>query len=371
MSISQEHTSTFQPRSAEAGIGPGLAGTVVVDELPADRSAAWDAYVLAASEATFFHRIGWMRVVREVYGHQPRYLVAREPASERIRGVMPLFAVSGPFTGRALISVPYAVSGGAIADDLAIEGQLVTRAQQEADRLGARYLELRKAAPGDRLIVRDHYYGFRTTMPCDPEAVLGRFPRKARAEIRKARDQYHLTARFGPDLLNTFYGLYVRSLRRLGSPAHSWRFLKRLLAEFGDDCLVEVVDHEGTPVAGVLAFRFRDQILPYYAGIDDRYNQFNTSNFLYFALMEQAVRLGLRVFDFGRTRRDNVGGCQFKINQGFEPELLRYCYYSPRGLEPPDLRPSNAAFSRSQATWRRLPLRVVGPLGGLISRWLP
>jgi FemAB-related protein (PEP-CTERM system-associated) len=371
MSISQDQTITCQSRSAEGRNHSALAETVAVEELPAELPDAWDAYILAASDATFFHRIGWMRVVREVYGHQPIYLVARMRDSQRICGVLPMFDVWGPFTGRALISVPYAVSGGAIADDLAIESQLVARAQEKAKRLNVRYLELREDSPGDQLIIRDHYYGFRTTLPKDPEAVLGRYPRKARAEIRKARDQYQLTTRFGPDLLEIFYALYIRSLRRLGSPAHSWRFLKRLLDEFGNDCVVEVVDREGTPVAGVLAFRFRDQILPYYAGIDDRYNQFNISNFLYFALMEQAVRLGLRVFDFGRTRRDNVGGCQFKINQGFDPEPLRYCYYSPQGFEPPDLRPSNAAFSRPQAIWRRLPLPVVGPLGGLISRWLP
>ncbi len=345
--------------------------TVEIEELAADRHAEWDAYVGAAPGATFFHRAGWMRAVRDIYGHRPRYFVAREPGSGKVRGVLPLFSVSGPLTGRALVSIPYAVSGGAAADDAGIEAQMVGRARQEADRLGSPYLELRKDSPGEGLAKREYYFGFQTTLPSEPEAVLGRYPRKARAEIRKARDQHGLTARFGPDLLAPFYDLYVRSLRRLGSPGHSRRYFLRLIEEFGEDCLVEVVSQGDTPVAGVVSFRFRDQILPYYAGIDDRYNRLNTSNYLYFALMEHAVGLGLRVFDFGRTRRDNTGGCQFKINQGFEPEPLRYSYYSPRGVEPPDLRPSNAAFSRSRALWRRLPVRVAGPLGGLVSRWLP
>ena len=53
-----------------------------------------------------------MRAVRDIYGHRPRYFVAREAGSGRLRGVLPLFAVSGPLTGRALVSVPYAVAGG-------------------------------------------------------------------------------------------------------------------------------------------------------------------------------------------------------------------------------------------------------------------
>ena len=246
------------------------------------------------------------------------------------------------------ISIPYAVSGGVVADHAGIEAQLVVTAQREAERHKVRYLELRSESLGDRLTVRDHYFGFRTTLPSEANQVLDRFPRKARAEIRKARDQFKLTARFGHGLLETFYRLYVRSLRRLGSPGHAWKFFRRLIDEFGADCLVEVVYHQDTPLAGVMSFRFRDQILPYYAGIDNRFSRMNPSNYLYFALMEHAVGLGLRIFDFGRTRRDNAGGCQFKINQGFEPEPLSYSFYSPQGHELPDLRPSNSAFSRSQ-----------------------
>lgn len=352
-------------------ITQSLIGSVSVDELPSGNWTEWDAYLSAAPRATFFHQSGWMRVVRKVYRHQPRCLVARESPSGRIRGVLPLFTVSGPLTGRALISIPYSVSGGVAADDELAEHRLIDRAKQEADSLGARYLELRSESRCEDFVLKDQYFGFRKSLPEDPGQVLGLIPRKARAEIRKARDQFKLTARFGHDLLNTFYNLYVRSLRRLGSPGHSHRFLRCLIEEFGDDCVVEVVYHEGVAVAGVLSFRFRDQILPYYAGIDDRFNHLNTSNFLYFSLMEHASRLGLRVFDFGRTRRDNLGGCQFKINQGFDPDLLIYSYYSPNGRDFPDLRPSNAAFSRPQAVWRRLPLPVAGILGSVVSRWLP
>jgi FemAB-related protein (PEP-CTERM system-associated) len=282
-----------------------------------------------------------------------------------------MFVVTGPLTGRALISTPYAVNGGIAADSVDVEACLVAEAQRRAEKLGAGYLELRNTVDHGAFALREHYYSFRAALPESPEHVLGRFPRKARAEIRKARDQFKLTARFGHELLGTFYSLYVASLRRLGSPGHSFGFLRRLAKEFGDDCLVQVVSHEGTPVAGVMSFRYRDQVLPYFAGIDEKYNRLNSSNFLYFALMEYAVSLGLKVFDFGRTRRDNRGGCQFKVNQGFDPEPLTYSYYSPGGVKAPDLRPSNGSFSSVQKVWRRLPMTVAGPLGGIVTRWLP
>src|SRR5205823_13516976 len=128
----------------------------------------------------------------------------------------------------------------------------------------------------------------------------------------------------------------LRSLRRLGSPPHSRRFFRQLLEAFGERCIVQVVFRESEPVAGCVSLVFKNQILPYFAGIDDRFSRLNTSNYLYYALMEHAVGRGLEVFDFGRTRKDNEGGCQFKINQGFEPEPLDYSFFVRRG-ELPDL----------------------------------
>ena len=43
----------------------------------ADRSA-WDAFVDKTPEATFFHRFGWRRVLREAFGHQPHFLLAEQ-----------------------------------------------------------------------------------------------------------------------------------------------------------------------------------------------------------------------------------------------------------------------------------------------------
>jgi FemAB-related protein (PEP-CTERM system-associated) len=297
--------------------------------------------------------------------------MATSPTDGTVCGVLPLCLVRGPFTGRALISSPYAVYGGVLANTPATAAELIGRAKRRAEELKARYLELRQR---DRLEGFDdqcHYYTFRKRLPSKPEQVLGSFPRKARAAVRQAIDRHGLTCKFGPELLDTFHRLYAICLRRLASPGHSKRFLRQLVAEYGERCVVQVAYHEGIPVAGVLSLCFRDQVLPYFAGIDDRYSRLNTSNFLYYSLMVHAVELGLEVFDFGRTRQDNEGGCQFKINQGFQPEPLHYSFYAPGGKAIPDLRPSNPKFSMAQAVWKRLPLPVAAHAGGMVTRWLP
>lgn len=334
-------------------------------------SSHWDDYISRSPAGSPFHELAWLQAACDSYGHAPQNLMAVSEATGEVCGVLPLCLVRGPLTGRALVSSPYAVYGGVLADTPAAERELLDAAKRLADDLHVRYLEVRQGAPLDGFVNQCHYYTFRKRLPDRPEDVLGTFPRKARAAVRQAIDRHKLSTQFGPELLDTFYQLYVASLRRLASPAHSRRFLSRLLKNFGERCLVQVVYREQTPVAGVLSLCFQNQVLPYFAGIDERFSRLNTSNYLYYSLMEHAVRLGLNEFDFGRTRQDNEGGCQFKINQGFEPQPLHYAFFSPSGQYPPDLRPSNPRFSAARAVWQRLPLPVAARAGALVTRWLP
>jgi FemAB-related protein (PEP-CTERM system-associated) len=344
---------------------------VQVVELRPELHDAWQDYVGRSATTTVFHELGWMQAVQGTYGQRPYYLLATSPTHNEIRGVLPLFQVSGPFTGRALVSVPFAVYGGVAADDAAAEDALLTQARQLVQCTRGRYAEFRQPLRADGFAVKSHYFTFRTRLPKNAKDVLGRYPRKSRAAIRQAIDKFGLRAEFDQQLLGEFYRTYVRSLRRLGSPPHSLGFFRRLINGYGDRCLVQMVYKDKEPVAGCISLIFKNQMVPYFAGIDDRYSRLNTSNYLYFTLMERAVSLGLEVFDFGRTRRDNEGGCQFKINQGFEPEPLDYAFYAADGAEPPDLRPSNPKFSLAQAVWRRLPLKGVSLLGGFLTPWLP
>lgn len=342
---------------------------VQICELQPDQEQAWQDFVLQTGCASPFHEIGWKHAVERVYGHRPRYLVAQ--SRDQIVGVLPLFEVKGPFTGRALISVPYAVYGGASSNNHEIDMLLYDSARELADGLSVKFAEFRTADPVDGLVSRPDYVTFRKRMPDDAKDVLDSYPKKARAAIRHAISKFHLQSFFGHELLDAFYRLYAVSLRRLASPPHAKSFFEKLLEEFGSRAIVQVVYQQRVPIAGVFSFQFQNQILPYWAGIDAQFNHMNSSNFAYYSLMEHAVGLGLEIFDFGRTRTDNEGGCSFKRNQGFDPFPLNYCTYSPSGETPPDLRPSNRKFSAAQEVWKRLPLGLVTLSARTVTRWLP
>jgi len=52
-----------------------------------------------------------------------------------------------------------------------------------------------------------------------------------------------------------------------------------------------------------MSFYFRDEVVPYYGGGVDAARAVAGNDFMYWELMRRACERGLKVFDFGRSKR--------------------------------------------------------------------
>jgi hypothetical protein len=90
---------------------------------------------------------------------------------------------------------------------------------------------------------------------------------------------------------------------------------------------------------------------------------------LYATLMEEAVKRGVRTFNFGRS---SPGGSShhFKQQWGGRDIPLPWAYWSSRGVSG---TPSadNPTYRFATAAWRRLPMGVANRLGPVLARQLP
>ena len=329
---------------------------------------AWDAFVLNQPQGTAFHQLAWSKSVHAAYGHQPMHLTAWR--DDRLVGVLPLLLVKSVFVGRVLVSIPYATYGGILAETPDAADSLLTAAQAQAVEVDAAYLELRHRDPsGLALTEIGHYDTFRKQLPSDPAEVLAGLPKKARAAARHGLSE--LSVEIGPDLLDDVYGLYVRTMRRLGSLNYRKGFFRQLQAAYGDEAVCLVVRQGKRTVAGVISFVFRDEIVPYFSGSNATGRASSASNVMYVKLMEYAVQRGLKWFDFNRTRRDNHGPHAFKRHLGFEPTPLHYQISLNTAQRPPELTPSSKKFALASKVWRRLPLCLTRPMGSVVTKWVP
>lgn len=325
----------------------------------------WDRFVHDCPAATFFHRAGWQTLMEHVFHHPSHFLYAERAG--RIEGVLPLAHVNSRLFGNSLVSLPFAVYGGVAADTVDAADRLEQEAQTLAINLGVDHLELRNIdARHPDWPTQDLYVTFRKSLAEDEDANLLAIPRKQRAMVRKGIKN-GLKSHIDADV-DRFFALYADNVRRHGTPALSKRYFQALQQVFGRDCeLLVVTGTDGKALSGVLSFYFRDEILPYYAGDDLAARDLAANDFKYWELMRRALGRGVRVFDYGRSKR-GTGPFAFKKNWGFEPRPLHYQYQLYRRTAIPQNNPTNGKYRLLIAAWKRLPLAVANRLGPHIVR---
>jgi FemAB-related protein (PEP-CTERM system-associated) len=350
--------------------------TLVIRPLDPAAAPAWDRFVLAHPDGTFFHRAAWQGVIAAAFGHRTHYVFAERDGA--ITGVLPLGQVKSFLFGNTLIAAPFGVYGGPLAADAETAAALIAHAAalRPGTRAGAVELRYRDSpAPQDAAALDAAgwlgrpglYVTFRKPIVADDEANLKAIPRKQRAMVRKGI-QRGLASVVDRDT-DRLHRIYAESVRNLGTPVFPRRYFRLLAAAFGEDCDVLTVLDDGAPIASVLNFYFRDEVLPYYGGGTAEARQRAGNDFMYWEVMRRAAARGCRVFDFGRSK-EGTGSYAFKRNWGFEPTPLHYRFLIAPGAAVPELNPLNPKFRLFIAAWKRLPLPVANMLGPQIVRGL-
>ena len=335
--------------------------------LEAASEPAWDAFVDAMPAGTFFHRAAWRRLIAEEFGHLTFYTYAERDGA--IVGVLPLVQMKTLLFGNTLTSVPFCVYGGPLAADTDAATALADYAASLLPETGASAVEFRHREPvaSDWTERPDLYVTFRKPIVADNEANMKAIPRKQRAMVRKGI-QNGLTSVVEHDATR-LHRIYAESVRNLGTPVFSRRWFMSLMHRFRDCADIVTILHGDRPVASVMNFYFRDEVLPYYGGGTFAARQVAGNDFMYWEVMRRAADRSCRVFDFGRSKL-GTGAFSFKHNWGFEPAKLPYRYKLAPGHEIPDHNPLNPKYALFIAAWKRLPLPVANAIGPHLVRGL-
>jgi FemAB-related protein (PEP-CTERM system-associated) len=341
--------------------------TVTVETLTAQEKDRWDRYVQQAPGATFFHRAGWQAVLERAFGHRTFFLYALQDGE--IVGVLPLAQIKSKLFGNTLSSLPFCVYGGIVADNELAQEALRKEACRLAESLKVGALEFRCInASGANWPVKELYYTFRKTIDPSDDVNLKAIPNRQRAMVRKGLKE-GLCSEWDEGT-ERLYRVYSESVRNLGTPVFSSKYLRILREEFADDCSVLMITHEGQDVAAVMSFYFRDEVIPYYGGSTAAARSLKGVNHvMYWELMRLCAAQGYRLFDFGRSKA-GTGPFSFKKNFGFEPQPLPYEYYLVTSSAIPDVNPLNPKYRLMINTWSKLPLPVANFVGPFLARSL-
>ncbi|MEW6990599.1 FemAB family XrtA/PEP-CTERM system-associated protein [Colwelliaceae bacterium 6441] len=328
---------------------------------------AWDEYVMSHDDGTFFHLSGWQTVIENSFSHPCYFLFAKQ--NDKICGVLPLVEIKSALFGHALVSTPFCVYGGVIADDQEIQTALEKEAVTIAEKLNVDHLELRyRTEQQNEFILKQAHCTFGCEIAQDAESILAKVKKKQRAVIRHSlkNELSHSVTKN----ISDFYHLLSQSYRNLGTPIFKKAYFQNLINVFGDNVDITLIkDQSGQPSNAVMNFYFKESVLPYYGGGNADARFIKSADYMYYQVLCHARERGCHWYDFGRSKNDS-GPFKYKKNWGMEPKPLYYYYHLVKAKELPNLSPNNPKYKMFINMWQKLPLKVSQFLGPFLSKYL-
>lgn len=339
--------------------------------------AQWSPRLAEQAQSCFSYQSAWHALIARLYGYTVIPL-ATTNAEGRITGFLPLCALSSPLTGKRLVSLPFSDHCPLLAEDEQSAGELIEQAVQQALMRKARYLELR---PGMSEIIErrvdfikgDLYVRWLLSLESDPASVWSKLRKPVQRQVIKAQ-KMGVQARFAANReeVEHYYRLHLLTRsKKQGMPAQPRGFFYGLWDAFAANDAMQILlaEHEGKVIAGMVLLAAGDTIRYAYGASDERYLQLSPNNLLMWTAIEWACTHGYQTLDLGRTARDNEGLMEYKRRWGAEMEPLPYYYYPH--IDGLAATPEHSRkFQLLTSCWRKLPLQVSGPLGGILYKHL-
>ena len=326
--------------------------------------ASWNEFVDSQPDSQLGHRYEWRRVFEKAYGKRCVYLAARRDGEWL--GVLPLVHLKGPLASNRWISLPYLDHAGILARDAEAAGRLVQTAIDLAGKTGAEGIEVRRLSPeGIGSIERSTLL---LELPESSEALWKSFKPKVRNQVRKAEKHGLRTERGEPRHWESFYGVFCKNMRDLGSPVHGRRFLSEVRDSFGERARLYVtLDERERVVGGAIALVSGSSVtVPWASSLREVFS-WCPNHSLYWKILSESTDEGARCFDFGRSWYRS-GTYRFKTQWGAQPRPLDWAAFDTEGHPRAvgGLRPTE--HGRIVGIWSRLPLCLTNFVGPLIRR---
>jgi CelD/BcsL family acetyltransferase involved in cellulose biosynthesis len=331
--------------------------------------AQWRAFVAGHPDAMPFHHPDWASLVAECYGFHAFAVVAAD-ATGTIAAGIPLVEVRHLRSRPKWVALPFTD----FCPPLVTDGgpDLAAALTTAARSAGVRRIEVRAPLAGattQEPVAVKHVL----RLDADPARTFDRFHRSQVHRNIKRAEREGLTVRQADrreDLLDTFYGLHLRTRHRQGVPVQPRRFFRLLWDRAISTGLgsVLVVEAAGQPVAAAVFLSWNGTVIYKFGASDQRFWSLRPNHLLFWHAIRAACERGDQWFDFGRTDLGNEGLRAFKGSWGAREEQLDY---SALGTPSRSAAQSDGLATRALGTViRRGPALLCRATGEVLYRYV-
>ncbi|GLR70926.1 FemAB family XrtA/PEP-CTERM system-associated protein [Agaribacter marinus] len=333
----------------------------------------WDEYVSTQPSATPYHLFAWGEAVERAYGFKCHRFAVTE--NRQYVGILPVVEMRTMTGKKHFCALPYCDVGAHISNSDAIALTLKDALFKAAKKLAITDIELRASEyelltldavrPGEKVRMQ-------LSLPDSEDALMAQFKSKLRSQIRKA-EKNGLTYKTiqcnesNDGHVSDFYDIIAKNMRALGSPVHAKQWYQAICSKYGKNAYIALVYSEDVAVGAAIVLKAGNKAsIPWASTLAD-YNRLAPNMLLYWAVLSEATKQEIAIFDFGRSTVSE-GTYNFKKQWGCQP--MRLDWQSFENEEQCVTAHVNKSKSRERIenVWRKLPLQMTNFLGPKIRK---
>jgi len=339
----------------------------------------WDSYVEKHSQSRFCHLFAY-RCIQRAYGYIPRYFAFLRGGE--IVGVLPAFETASLLFGKRLVSQPYTEYGGMLLNCDVTSAEFAEIAEGlgeflHANRLLAIEMHGRQGILSDSLGAsfreeNAHEYAYLSLDRPIEEIWKKVVTYQVRKALQRAeRSGIRVEQKTDPGTIrNTFFPLYLHSMKRLGVPPHTIKYYLECYAAFAGRMQIFWAIRDNTPITGLLGFSCGRRVNVINIVSDERYWEERPNDLVHWEYIKWAHNQGFEYFDFGSVRYEG----QRRYKQKWGCQIEPHAYYFLSGSERKEVSTFNSSSSgmkKSSDLWARyVPGSVAKAVGPFLRKQL-
>ena len=346
---------------------------LTIEELHSGNRQEWDNFVNSHPEGRFSQLAGYKDVVEKTFNYKPSYWLFRGKG-RKVKAVFPLFIKKSWLLGNKIVSQPFCEYGGPLGSNLTEEDAVLVRSRLHAllEEHRVPFLEVH----GGLGLPQDSMKSLLLEKPLHQYAVLRltssdevwdkKLDRMVRKAVRKSqRSELECTQQTNEKTIKeTFYPLYLCSMKKFGTPPHPLSFFLYCLQYLPEYMKLFTVRYQDETIAALLGFVTGKRVHIIITASNEKHWDKRPNDLAHWEFVKWACDNGYEYFDFGPVRY--AGQRQFKEKWGVDLFDYSYFYLSRQGNELPQIDAYSGRAKFLASLWRRL---VPLPLTGIVGPW--
>lgn len=330
----------------------------------------WNKFVNKRN-SRFQHLIGFKKVLEKSYNSCEGEYYYLKDSKKKVKIIFPFIFLKSKLFGNRSISLPFLDVGGFLGNyDIKILKQIIKKLKGE--KIEIRLNASMKDFDKEKKMLKKEGFGevggrqqFIIKLTSE-EDMWKRFHKHTRNDIRKAMKSGLKIIEINNFLeIKRFYSLYLREMKKFGTPQHSQKFFSNLFGEMAENIIGFNCYKNKLLIGSIIIFYHNKRGYISFNVSNVKYRNFRPNDFLYWETIKWALNDNMRELDMGQVESDAPEDSRAKGLYKFKQKWLGKLYdrvYFVHPVQKEDNFEKNK-LKKLRKIWSKLPLFIVKIIG--------